>query len=117
MRLKALFAAICAVVVLVIASPCRADQSGSAASGKASQTATPDYSRKALLTFFRDVPPGSPFDVGVVVTRGNWRYRWLPIVAPIRTANVGDYRVNAMPDVNPFVLLGTDFPYTPGMFR
>ena len=91
------------------------------------QPVTPDYSPPKLIQLFHDIdvtaenPVRSPFENGIVFEQGPFRYRWVPILAPmqLQASNSQLARVSPMAalTVDPFALMGTTLPYTSYSYR
>ena len=87
----------------------------------------PDYSPPRLLQLFHDIdmtadnPVRSPFETGIVFEQGPFRYRWVPLLAPmqLQASNSALARVSPMSalTVDPFALLGVTAAYTPNSYR
>lgn len=81
--------------------------------GEAPEPETPrDYSRQKLLFIFseEEAPPSKP-DLVLEYSTPNLTIRFLPFLAPIVTnRNLGTALL--MPTVDPFALLGHEFPQT-----
>ena len=128
---RELFSSACLLTVtLLLAVPLSAQETTAEATSADSEAGTtgekatdkPDYSRKALLEVFRETPeiinqPG-PFDSGIIFERGNVRYRFMPIVAPILMGGLGGSAdTTPMPIVDPVALTGMSYPYDAGSYR
>ena len=89
--------------------------------------APPDYSPPKLLQLFHDIdvtadnPVRSPFETGIVFEQGPFRYRWVPLLAPmqLQASNSQLARVSPMAalTVDPFALLRVSLPYTSNSYR
>jgi hypothetical protein len=87
----------------------------------------PDYSPPRLLQLFHDIdvtadnPVRSPFETGIVFEQGPFRYRWVPLLAPmqLQASNSQLARVSPMAalTVVPFALNHVSLPYTPESYR
>lgn len=87
----------------------------------------PDYSPPTLIQLFHDIdvtadsPVRSPFENGIVFEQGPFRYRWVPVLAPmqLQASNSQLARISPMSalTVDPFALLGVTLPYTANSYR
>jgi hypothetical protein len=87
----------------------------------------PDYSPPTLIQLFHDIdvtvdsPVRSPFENGIVFEQGPFRYRWVPVLAPmqLQASNSQLARISPMSalTVDPFALLGVTLPYTTNSYR
>lgn len=104
------------LTVLLLAAPVYAD---ARAEEKAPEEMTkgPDYSSRALLQFVienrgDDGEDGLYIDDAVGYRRGEWNFKWIPVMAPLLLSQGMGGNVSAMPVVDPLVLTGTSMPYT-----
>ena len=105
------------------AEAAEAEAEDSAASDtKTEEAKAADFSNRAILEFVREVmeddgEDGFVVDGSVGYRRGDWMFRWMPIMAPLVFSQGLGANVSAMPVVDPLALTGTAMPYTASTWR